>query len=155
MMKRHLAAVAAIAAIASLGGVASADAKTTAKNQGHVLGPVVLNEDGTASVTARYICSGGDHLWVSAKQSESGRPDPRLREEGSSEFAAGWMQSHPDPSEFTCDGKWHTGTFTIETTNFGPGATWDPLKRGQAWVQFCVTRGEELLISASRWAAVR
>ena len=39
------------------------------------IGPVQLNGDGTATVTARYICQEEfTHLWVSAKQSESRSP---------------------------------------------------------------------------------
>lgn len=140
-------------AIVSLGGIGSAAATPKVKSQAQVLGPVVLNQDGTASVTARYICSEGFHLWVSAKQSADGRPDSRLQEEGSSQHAAGWMQRHPEPSEFSCDGKWHTGTFTIVEDYWGTGQ-WDALKPGQAWVQFCLI-GENEFISESRWAQVR
>ena len=68
----------------------------------------MTNDDGTASGRARYVCPEGFHLWVSAKQSQDGRRDARLTEEGSSQVAAAWLQSHPE--EFTCDGRWHTGT---------------------------------------------
>ncbi len=103
-------AVALVAALPVGAGAAPAD-----KSQAQVLGTVVTNDDGTASVRARYICPEGFHLWVSAKQAEDGRRDARLTQEGSSEVAAAWLQSHPDPSQFTCDGRWHTGTFTIDT----------------------------------------
>jgi hypothetical protein len=140
----------AAAVVASLGVVVSADAAPEGKSQAQILGTVVTHDDGTASVTARYICPEGFHLWVSAKQSEDGQPDQRLREEGSSQIAAAWLQSHPAPSEFTCDGRWHTGTFDIDTQEQGFGE----LQEGQAWVQFCLI-GENTFISESRWVAVR
>lgn len=138
-------AVALVVALPVGAGAAPAD-----KAQAQVLGTVVTNDDGTASVRARYICPEGFHLWVSAKQSENGRRDARLTEEGSSEVADAWLASHPDPSEFTCDGRWHTGTFAIDPDGQGHGE----LQRGQAWVQFCLI-GEETFISESRWTHVR
>ena len=148
------AAALAVMAIAPLG----ASATPAAKSQAQVLGPVVLNDDGTATVRARYICQESDHLWVSAKQVEDGRPDARLQGEGSSAVAANWMQSHPEPSTFTCDGNWHTDSFVIETADFGPMAPdWGALERGQAWVQFCLltTANENEFISDTRWIAVQ
>jgi hypothetical protein len=115
----------------------------------HVLGPVVVHDDGTASVTVRYVCPPeGSHVWVSAKQVASRRPDKQLQHEGSSAVSAGWWQSHP--SDFTCDGTWQTDTFTIGTFEFGIGE----LEHGQAWLQFCVTSDEALLINETRWIAV-
>ena len=146
-------AAATALAVAPMG----ASAAPADKSQAQILGTVSLNGDGTASVRARYICQESDHLWVSAKQVADRRPDARLKEEGSSAVASAWMQSHPAPSTFTCDGRWHTGTFEIETANFGPQApSWDALKRGQAWVQFCLNSmsGSEF-ISDTRWASVR
>ena len=102
-----------------------------------MIGPVQLNGDGTATVTARYICQEEfTHLWVSAKQSESGHPDKALQGEGSSEISAAWWQSHP--VDFSCDGAWHTQSFTIDTLEQGKGE----LEHGQAWIQFCLTGGE-------------
>ena len=150
MKKTHLlVAMAAVAAV-SLGGIASAGAAPAGKSQAEILGPVRTNDDGTATVKARYICPDGFHLWVSAKQSEDGRPDQRLREEGSSQIAAAWLQSHPSPEQFTCDGEWHTDRFVIDTEEQGFGE----LQDGQAWVQFCLI-GENAFISKSRWVAVR
>jgi hypothetical protein len=149
--------MAGIAALALAAVPIGASAAPTAKSQAQVLGPVELNGDGTATVRARYICQESDHLWVSAKQVADLRPDARLAQEGSSALASGWMQSHPDPSTFTCDGRWHTGAFEIETANFGPGATWDELKPGQAFVQFCLLtlETENEFIYDTRWIAVR
>jgi hypothetical protein len=72
--------------------------------------------------------------WVSAKQSGEGTPDRRLRLEGSSQFAAAWLQSHPSADSFICDGEWHTGTFGIDPAEQG----WGELNQGHAWVQFCL-----------------
>jgi hypothetical protein len=148
--KTSLLAVMAIVAVVSITAITPAGAAPAAKSQAQVLGTVVTHDDGTASVKARYICPEGFHLWVSAKQSEDGTPDRRLRLEGSSQFAAAWLQSHPSPASFTCDGQWHTGTFEIDTAEQG----WGELKHGQAWVQFCLI-GEATFISESRWVAVR
>jgi hypothetical protein len=150
LKKIHLfAAMAAVAAV-SFGAIASADAAPAGKSQAEIIGPVRTHGDGTASVKAHYICPEGFHLWVSAKQSADGRPDQRLREEGSSEIAAAWLQSHPSPGQFTCDGEWHTDSFVIDTEEQGFGE----LQDGQAWVQFCLV-GENTFISKSRWVAVR
>ena len=50
-----------------------------------------------------YRCSVGDTLWISAKQLASGKPDPALELEGSSQLAAAWWQSHRNPID--CDGR--------------------------------------------------
>lgn len=157
-MKRLSILVAAAAAVGLAAAPMGASAAPAAKSQAQILGPVVLDDDGTATVRARYICQESDHLWVSAKQMADGRPDARLQEEGSSAIASGWMQSHPPRSTFTCDGRWHTGSFQIATADFGPeGPSWDALERGQAFVQFCLltSRSENEFISDARWAAVR
>jgi hypothetical protein len=149
-VKRSLLAVTAIVAIACVGGIAPAGAVPAGKSQAQVLGTVVTHDDGTASVKARYVCPEGFHLWVSAKQAADARRDARLEGEGSSAVSAAWLQSHPAPTEFTCDGKWHTGTFVIDTKEQGFGE----LQKGQAWVQFCLI-GENTFLSESRWVHVR
>jgi hypothetical protein len=145
---RNLLAAAAVAA-APIAMMGPAGADTSTKAQAQVLGAIDAHDDGTASVTARYICPEGFHLWVSAKQSADGQPDQRLRGEGSSQIAGAWVQSHPSPGSFTCDGTWHVDTFTIDTEEQGFGE----LQPGQAWVQFCLI-GESTFISESRWVAV-
>ena len=146
-MKRITIVAAAIAA-AAVAVPVTAGAAPSGPGQAQILGTVVTHGDGTASVRARYVCADGAHLWVSAKQAADGRRDARLTQEGSSAHAAAWVQSHP--TEFTCDGRWHTGTFQIDTTEQGFGE----LERGQAWVQFCMY-GERTAISESRWTHVR
>ena len=150
MKKTYLLAAMAAIAVISLAVITPAGATPAGKQQAEILGPVVRNDDGTATVRARYICPEGFHLWVSAKQSEKGTPDQRLRLEGSSQIAAAWLQSHPAPGTFTCDGKWHTDTFQIDTAEQGFGE----FQQGQAWVQFCLI-GENTFISKSRWVSVR
>ncbi len=145
---RNLVAATAVAAI-PLAAMAPAGAAPSAKAQAQVVGTIEAHDDGTASVTARYICPEGFHLWVSAKQSADGQPDQRLRGEGSSQIAGAWVQSHPSPDSFTCDGTWQVDTFTIDTEEQGFGE----LQQGQAWVQFCLI-GESTFISESRWVAV-
>jgi hypothetical protein len=143
---RVLAAV-IVAAGAMAGGAVANAAPTTAA--AHVLGPIRVDDDGTASVTVQYVCPAeGTHLWVSAKQVASGKKDARLGEEGSSAISAGWWQSHP--TDFTCDGAWHTDTFTIGTFEYGIGE----LQHGKAWLQFCVTNEESLFVNQSGWVEV-
>ncbi len=148
MKRRALAFAAAasilmpLAALASA-GAASADPFANASVRNYI----VRTGPGTATVTASYVCPEGFHLWVSAKQSSTGRYDGRLEEEGSSAVAGAWLQSHP--SDFTCDGTRHTQTFTIDTEEQGFGS----LRRGLAWVQFCLI-GENTFISESSWVAV-
>jgi hypothetical protein len=92
-----------------------------------------------ATVHARYLCSGTPeqvHLWVSVKQTADRTADPRLSQEGSSTIAAAWSDSHRDP--VTCDGKWHTDTFTVDQLERGTPNTFGPLAKGKAWVQFCL-----------------
>jgi hypothetical protein len=155
MKKRHLFAVAAIALAIPFGTAFSAGATPANKTQAQVIGPVRLNGDGSATVTARYICQPEfTHLWVSAKQVTDRHPDQVLQGEGSSQFAASWEQAHPQ--NFTCDGTWHTDSFTISGAEYHTDL---PLEQGQAWVQFCLTGGEgfppPLLAQYESWAAVR
>ena len=152
MKKRHLLAATAIALAIPLGSAFSAGA-TPNKTQAQVVGPVVLNGDGTATVTARYICQPEFvHLWVSAKQDESLRPDKALQGDGSSADAEAWWQSHPELGvAFSCDGAWHTQSFLIDTQEQG----WGELEHGQAWIQFCLTTPDfSGVVMDTRWAAV-
>ena len=150
MTLRKLLLAACLLAAVPIGLAGTAGADLSSKAQAQILGPVVTHDDGTASVTARYTCPEGFHLWVSAKQSADGQPDQALRGEGSSQVSEAWLQSHPAPSTFTCDGRWHVGTYTIDTEEQGFGE----LQEGQAWVQFCLV-GEQAFISQSRWVSVR
>jgi hypothetical protein len=150
--KRHLFAAAAIALAIPFGSAFAAGATPEGKTQAQVVGPVRVTGEGRAEVTARYICQPEfTHLWVSAKQVADAHPDKALQGEGSSEASAVWNQSHPQT--FTCDGEWHTDTFTIGdgTLEYGFGT----LQQGQAWVQFCLTTADEQVVMAKSWAAVR
>lgn len=156
MRKKHALAAAALALVAPLGSLASAGAVPAEKAQAEILGPVTLNEDGSATVTARYICPSGIHLWVSAKQVADGQPDPRLREEGSSQISSGWLQSHPATGAYTCDGTWHVDQFNVDT-DFDPenGGGFGTMVPGQAWVQFCLIGDNfSFFLSKTRWVAV-
>jgi hypothetical protein len=73
----------------------------------------------------------------------------RLEQEGSSQISAAWYEAHP--TNFTCDGRSRSQTFTITNHEQGFGT----LQRGLAYVQFCLVSAEgELLISETRWVAV-
>ena len=132
--------------------MSTAGAVPADKAQAEILGPVRLNDDGTATFTARYICPSGFHLGVSGEQVEDGGPDPALREEHSSQISSGWLQSHP--TDFTCDGTWQTESFEINT-DLDPlnGGGFGEFVPGQAWVQFCLI-GEDVFLSSSRWVRV-
>ena len=110
-----------------------------------------------------YQCSGGNTLWISAKQLANGRRSSLLTKEGSSRAAKAWFQSHRNP--ITCDGKSQTAVFTLDKVE--PGSK-GRLKakgkrnRGRAYIQFCVTQppaaeGQEgeLTLSKSGWVTVR
>jgi hypothetical protein len=105
------------------------------------------NDPTVAYVTGRYNCPTGDaHLFVSVKQIAGGKPDSRLKGNGSSELTmdgGAWLFRHPGPSEMTCDGAWHTGTWKISSVHGaypedpdGYGG-WGALVPGQVYVQFC------------------
>jgi len=102
-----------------------------------------------ASLKVRYQCATGTHIWVSAKQTASGKKDRALAKEGSSVLAAAWWQSHR--GSFTCDGKRHTAWFTVDTVEEGSRGQ---LKSGWAWVQFCVTTDEGLSAVRMQWSRV-
>lgn len=150
-MKRFMLLIAAAALVLAAALPTAAGAKPKPLPPQAKIVPVVKTlKDGTARVVAAYTCPEGVHLWVSAKQAADGRKDPRLGGEGSSALAAAWLQSHPDPSTFRCDGRWHVGVYKIDTAEQGFGK----LRRGVAWVQFCLI-GETTFISESRWVLVR
>jgi hypothetical protein len=103
-----------------------------------------------ATLKVRYRCGSGESLWVSAKQTASGKKDKALKDEGSSEVAATWLQSHRN--KFECDGKAHEARFTIDRVEDGSKGK---LVKGEAWVQFCVVDGRDLILSKSGWVGVR
>ena len=98
------------------------------------------NNPQVACVTGNYSCPAGfAHLFVSVKQVADGRPDNNLKLEGSSAISSGWLERHPGPDEFTCDGTWHTGTWRITSDSSDPGYEYGfgALIPGQVYVQFC------------------
>jgi len=103
------------------------------------------NDPSVAYVTGRYTCPASAdpaHLFVSAKQVAGGKPDSRLKDEGSGALTypnGAWLFRHPGPTEFTCDGTWHTGTWQISShepfpDNYGQHGSLVP---GTVYVQFC------------------
>jgi hypothetical protein len=140
--KRRFFALSVVAAtLSTLGVVSAAGAVPTSSHSGGGkavqtgLVRIDPNDPQVAYVTGNYSCPAGfAHLFVSVKQVADGRPDPKLKLEGSSSISSGWLERHPGPDEFTCDGTWHTGTWRIDsTTEYGHGA----LITGQVYVQFC------------------
>jgi hypothetical protein len=143
MSKKYaIAGVLALVLATGFGTVSAGASPTIIKSGGAkavVLGYVHIDPSNPAiaSLTATYTCPTGEgHLFVSAKQVANGRPDPALKLEGSSSISSGWLERHPGPDEFTCDGTWHTGTFEFDSfTEYGFGT----LVPGQVYVQFCLS----------------
>jgi hypothetical protein len=142
MNKKHVLVAALVMLVTTCLGMVSLGAAPTIVKSGAkavVLGYVHIDptDPGVAWVTGRYSCPAGEaHLFVSVKQVADARPDPRLKLEGSSSISKGWLERHPGPSEFTCDGTWHTDTFRIDAvTEYGHGT----IVPGQVYVQFCLT----------------
>jgi hypothetical protein len=141
-------AAAALTVAAALPLSAGAKAKPAAPAAQIISHVKTIGDADAATVKARYVCPEGNHLWVSAKQSADGKKDPALQGPESSALSAAWLQNHP--ADFTCDGKWHTGTFQVDNyTEYGFGR----LQRGVAWVQFCLI-GETTFLSESDWVKV-
>jgi hypothetical protein len=151
-MKRFLTAALAVAAVGVVAtSVALADPTSSHSGGAYAnqIGTVKIdaNDPTVAYVTGKYSCPPSAvpaHLFVSVKQVAGGKPDSRLKGEGSSglTLAGGaWLFRHPAPSEFTCDGMWHTGTWKI--SSYHPSGDpdsyggWGSLVTGQVYVQFC------------------
>lgn len=115
------------------------------KTRAKVVGTVKIDKKDASIgyVLAQYRCTVKDpvnnpaHLWVSVKQSESGRKDPAISTEGSggSGVARRWSDSHRNP--VVCDGKTRTSRFTVDQVE-GKAGLYQTLIKGKAWVQFCL-----------------
>lgn len=143
------ATVAAMAVAVALPAGASAQGGSDPTAKARFGSKIETTPTGTsATLKVRYRCSVGETLWISAKQVASGRPDPALMQEGSSTISAAWWQSHRNP--ITCDGRWHKQRFTLDLVE--PGSKGRFVDDGKAWVQFCVTQGEDnLTLSEAGW----
>jgi len=137
---------AATAALVGATGITAGATPTSIHSKGaHAVQTGVVkidpNDPRIAYVSGRYNCPADQeaHLFVSVKQVADGRPDPALKLEGSSAISSGWLERHPGPDEFTCDGTWHSGTWQIDSfTEYGFGQ----IVPGQVYVQFCWTGAE-------------
>src|SRR4051812_10634866 len=138
------------AALVPATALAAGQAATPPAKTAKPLGSAQIAKKGSkATLRVRYSCKTGDTLWISLKQSKSGKKDPALKKEGSSQASAAWLDSHRN--KITCDGKKYTKKFTVDKVEKG---TKGKLKKGQAWLQFCVTKGEGLTVSVAKWVAV-
>jgi hypothetical protein len=131
--------VVSLAASAVLAVPATAQAQLPPHGIGdaRTIGNVHIQQGGKkATLTVRYSCTRGDHLWVSLKQSRSGRRNVRIQREGSGgkKVAKTWLDSHRNP--VVCDGKRHQAKFSVDKLE--PGK-YGKLRKGVAWLQFCVT----------------
>ncbi|HEY2741492.1 MAG TPA: hypothetical protein VGI69_04845 [Gaiellaceae bacterium] len=152
MNKKRVFAPALAAALLGVIGTASvASAAPTSSHSGganaNQIGIVRIDPNNAmaAYVTGNYTCPAGAqaHLFVSVKQVATGAPDNRLKEEGSSQYTSAWLETHPAPDTFTCDGTWHQGTWRITDDPLDPSyGLFDygfggPLIPGMVYVQFC------------------
>ena len=144
--KRFFAMTLAAATLAVIGATSVAWADPTSSHSGGAnavqTGVVRIdpNNPQVAYVTGRYTCpTGFAHLFVSVKQVSNGLPDRALKLEGSSAISSAFLERHPGPDEFTCDGTWHTGTWRITSIPSDPGFEYGfgALIPGQVYVQFC------------------
>lgn len=153
MQRTPVLAAAAAAAVVATVPVAAAQEQQNADPhaKAEFLGAVRAART-QATIRVRYRCNAGEALWVSVKQSASGRRDTRLTREGSSKVASAWWQSHRN--RFTCDDRFHTATFTVDKVEEGSKGR---LRTGTAWIQFCVTddKGKILVLSQSAWVRVK
>jgi hypothetical protein len=141
-------------AVTPVAAVAQEQSATPPAKTAKAVGKVARDGKKAATLKVKYSCKSGETLWISLKQSASGKKDPALKKEGSSAAAAAWLQSHRN--KIKCDGKSHTKKFTVDKVE--PGSK-GKLKKGQAWLQFCVTTGEgdsaALTVSVSGWVPVK
>ena len=144
--KRFFAASLAAATLAVIGATSVAWADPTSSHSGGAnavqTGVVRVdpNNPRVAYVTGRYTCpTGFAHLFVSVKQVPGGLPDRALKLEGSSAISSAFLERHPGPGEFTCDGTWHTSTWRITSDPSDPGYEYGfgTLIPSQVYVQFC------------------
>ena len=148
-MRRLVGVLPVVAALAVMVPVVAFAAGSDPNGKATFLG-TIQSTGKKATLKVRYRCASGDALWASAKQTKSGASATRLMKEGSSKGSAGWLESHRN--KFICNGKMHTGTFSIDTVEEGSKGT---LRTGTAWVQFCVTKGQkDLVLSKSGWVRV-
>ena len=140
-----------VACVALVGVPAAALAEGSDPNGKATFDGPIKTKGKTATLKVTYRCASGEALWVSAKQVKSTKKDSALKKEGSSKTAKAWLESHRN--KFVCDGKSQTATFSIDTVEKGSKGK---LKPGYAWVQFCVTKGEQdLILSESGWVKVK
>ena len=119
-MKRTRMAAVVAALLASAVVPLAAQAKNADPNaKATFLGPIDVSGK-KATLEVRYNCNTGEALWVSAKESGTGKKDARLNREGSSKLASAWWQSHRN--KFTCNGKPQRATVSIDKVEPGSRA---------------------------------
>ncbi len=153
-MRTRLAAAVLVASAAVLTAGAPAIAAPRTTTTAELVGVVKQTGPTTAVVQARYTCTWPSteetpvHLWASVKQSADRTADPRLTqpESGFGQVAATWSQTHA--GEIVCDGRTHVLKVTVDQTEMIPGVGpigYGTLGKGEAYVQFCITFGEDIV----------
>jgi len=151
MRSKRIAALAVALGAAVTPFAAEAATKPNKTGKARLVSSITVAKDKqSATLKVRYYCKSSTALWVSAKQATGRVKSKYLTREGSSEESVAWWQSHRNP--FTCDGKKHTSRFTVDLVEPGSKGT---LKKGVAYVQFCLTKGDFLEVSKSGWVKVK
>src|SRR3954451_17158461 len=119
--KRIAAAAATALAVAAAPALAAEQGPAPAKTAEPLGSAVVAKDKASAKLKVRYSCKSGDTLWISLKQTKSGKKSKALKAEGSSKAAATWWQSHRN--KITCDGEKHTKRFKVDTVEQGSKGT--------------------------------
>jgi hypothetical protein len=148
--KIALAGAALAVAVTPVAAVAQEQQQTPPAKTAEPLGSVHRVSKSEATLKVRYSCKSGDTLWISLKQTKSGKKSKKLKAESSSKVAATWLDSHRNPIK--CDGDKHTHKFSVDKKEPGKKGH---LVKGQAWLQFCVTKGESLTVSVAKWVPVK
>ena len=117
MRFKHVVPVAAVALAAAAVPVAQAQQGTDPTASAMFKSKLVRVDKSTAVLKVTYQCSRGDTLWISAKQLKNGKASSVLTQEGSSQKAKTWLQSHRNP--IVCDGQSHTSVFTLDKVEPG------------------------------------
>ena len=146
-MKRITIALAAAAVMALAAAPGAHAAGLGTKAQAQVLGPVVNNGDGTATVTARYTCPEGFHLWVSAKQVADAPGPTRPSRAGQRRHLRRLVAEPPD--ELHLRRQVGTGEFLIGTFEYGFGELEPGLRLGAV-----LPHRPERVPQRQRWVAV-
>jgi len=137
-----LAASALVIAVAGPVGAAPQSSEYAAPVVNWVQPTVIAHPDGSATIHARYTCSGGNigtHLYIGVKQG----PEINATDHTSSQYArtfysTNWNSDGPGLS-LVCNGREQNAKFLLKPDPWFWNAADAPLlSAGRAFVQFCI-----------------